>query len=240
MRFYRLIGAAAIAMALVQATALPTRAADAPTLQANDHVLGNKNAPITIFEYASLTCPHCAAFASDTLPKLQKDWIDTGKAKLVYRDFPLDQSAVVAATVAQCFPPDRYFPFIETLFQTQREWAMGSEAATKTALAHIARLGGMSQAQFDACANDQKLSDSVLNSRLVAQHQYGIDSTPTFFINGTKVEGDLPYDEFVKYLQAKSGAAAPNRDGPATAANDRQRDVTATVRNWLSALMSRT
>jgi len=240
MRFYRLIGAAAIAMALLQATALPTRAADAPTLQANDHVLGNKNAPITIFEYASLTCPHCAAFASDTLPKLQKDWIDTGKAKLVYRDFPLDQSAVVAATVASCFPPDRYFPFIETLFQSQREWAQGSEAATKKALANIARLGGMSQAQFDACANNQKLSDAVLNSRLVAQNQYGIDSTPTFFVNGTKVIGDVPYDEFVKYLEAKSGAAAPSRNGPATAANDRQDSVIATVRNWLASLMSRT
>ena len=239
MRFYRLIGAAAIAMALLQATALPTRAADTPTLQANDHVLGNKNAPITIFEYASLTCPHCAAFASDTLPKLQKNWIDTGKAKLVYRDFPLDQSAVVAATVAQCFPPERYFPFIETLFQTQREWAQRSEDATKKALAPIARLGGMSQAQFDACANNQKLSDAVLNSRLVAQNRYGIDSTPTFFVNGTKVIGDVPYDEFVKYLEAKSGAAAPSRNGPATAANNRQDSVIATVRNWLNSLMSR-
>lgn len=240
MRFSRLIFAAAIAMAGLQAIAVPTRAADAPTLQADDHVLGNKNAPITIFEYASLTCPHCAAFVSDTLPKLQKEWIDTGKAKLVYRDFPLDQSALVAATVAQCFPPERYFPFIETLFQTQREWAQNSEAATKTALARIARLGGMGQAQFDACANNQKLSDAVLNSRLAAQNQYGINSTPTFFVNGTKVVGDVPYDEFVKYLEAKSGAAAPSRVGPATAVNDRQRDVIATVRNWLSSLMSRT
>lgn len=240
MRFYRLIFAAAIAMAVLQAITLPTRAADAPTLQANDHVLGNKNAPITIFEYASLTCPHCAAFASDTLPKLQKDWIDTGKAKLVYRDFPLDQSAVIAATVARCFPPERYFPFIETLFQTQREWAYTNETATKTALAHIARLGGMSQAQFDACANNQKLSDAVLNSRLVAQNRYGIDSTPTFFVNGTKVVGDVPYDEFLKYLEAKSGAATPSPVGPATAANDRQRSVIATVRNWLNSVMSRT
>ena len=240
MRFSRLIFAAAIVMAGLQAAAVPTRAADAPTLQADDHVLGNKNAPITIFEYASLTCPHCAAFTSDTLPKLQKEWIDTGKAKLVYRDFPLDQSALVAATVAQCFPPERYFPFIETLFQTQREWAQNSEAATKTALARIARLGGMGQAQFDACANNQKLSDAVLNSRLAAQNQYGINSTPTFFVNGTKVVGDVPYDEFVKYLEAKSGAAAPSRVGPATAVNDRPRDVIAAVRNWLSSLMSRT
>lgn len=240
MRFYRLIFTAVIAMGALQVAALPAHAADAPTLQADDHILGNKTAPITIFEYASLTCPHCAAFASDTLPKLQKDWIDTGKAKLVYRDFPLDQSAVIAATIARCFPAERYFPFIETLFQTQREWAQGSEAATKTALARIAKLGGMSQAQFDACAADQKNSDAVLNSRLVAQNQYGIDSTPTFFVNGTKVVGDVSYDEFVKYLEAKSGAASPNRAGPATAANDLHRGVIATVRSWLGSLMSRT
>ncbi|MDE1904336.1 MAG: thioredoxin domain-containing protein, partial [Alphaproteobacteria bacterium] len=135
---------------------------------------------------------------------------------------------------------ERYFPFIETLFRTQREWARSSETATKAALAPIARLGGMSQAQFNACADNQKLSDAVLNSRLVAQNRYGIDSTPTFFINGTKVIGDVPYDEFVKYLEAKSGAAAPSRNGPATAANDRHDSVIATVRNWLNALMSRT
>ena len=239
MRFYRLIFAAAIAMAALQAVAPPARAADTPTLQADDHILGNKNAPITIFEYASLTCPHCAAFASGTLPKLQKDWIDTGKAKLVYRDFPLDRSAVVAATIARCFPAERYFPFIETLFQAQREWIQGSEAATKTALARIAKLGGMSQAQFDSCAADQKISDAVMNSRLVGQNQYGIDSTPTFFVNGTKVTGALPYDEFVKYLEAKSGAAAPSGVGPATAANDRPRGVITTVRSWLGSLMSR-
>ena len=240
MRFYRLILAAAIAMAAMQAVAVSTRAADAPTLQPDDHVLGNKAAPITIFEYASLTCPHCAAFASDTLPKLQKDWIDTGKAKLVYRDYPLDQSAVLAATIARCFPAGRYFPFIETLFANQHEWAYRGAPSTKTALARFAKLGGMSQEQFDACASNQKISDAVVNSRLEGQNRYGIDSTPTFFINGTKVVGDEPYDEFVKYLNGKSGAAAPGMAGPATAANDVQRGVIATIRAWFGSLMSRT
>ena len=220
MRFYRPIFAAVIAMAAIHAMAVPAVAAGAPALQPGDHILGKKDAPITIFEYASLTCPHCAAFATDTLPKVEKDWIDTGKAKLVYRDFPLDQSAALAATVALCFPEDRYFPFIETLFQNQREWAYSSEASTKTALARIAKLGGMSQEQFDACTSNQKISDAVLNSRLAAQKSYGINSTPTFFINGTKVVGDLPYDEFVKYLNGKSGEAAPGIAGPAMAAND--------------------
>ncbi|MGH6968610.1 MAG: DsbA family protein [Stellaceae bacterium] len=237
MRFHRLILAAAIALAAMQ---VPAVAAGAPTLQPDDHVLGKKSAPITIFEYASLTCPHCAAFVSDTLPQLQKDWIDTGKAKLVYRDYPLDESAALASRIARCFPEDRYFPFIETLFQNQREWAYSSEASTKAALARIAKLGGMSQAQFDACASNEKLSDAVLNSRLVAQNQYGIDSTPTFFINGTKVVGDVPYDEFVKYLSGKASKAAPNPAGPATAANDVDRGVIATIRHWFGSFMSRT
>lgn len=240
MRPIRLIVAAVIAMAAIQAGAVPAHAASVPTLQPGDHILGNKNAPITIFEYASLTCPHCAAFATKTLPKLQKDWIDTGKAKLVYRDFPLDQPAVLAATVARCFPDDRYFPFIETLFQNQDEWADRDEAATKAALARIARLGGMSQEQFNACVANQKISDAVLNSRLVAAKQYGIDSTPTFFINGTKVVGDLPYSEFVKHLDAQSGEAAPDKAEPARAANDAHRSVVATIGTWLDSIMSHT
>lgn len=239
MRLLRLICVAVIAMAAIDVAAVSARADSVPTLQADDHILGSKNAPITIFEYASLTCPHCAAFATDTLPQLQKNWIDTGKAKLVYRDFPLDQSAVVAATVARCFPADRYFPFIETLFANQHQWAYRGEAETKTALARIARLGGMSQQQFDACVGDQKIADAVLNSRLIAQKQYGIDSTPTFFINGTKVEGDYPYSEFVKYLNAKSGAAAPGPAGPAHAANGARSGLMATVRSWIDSIMSR-
>lgn len=240
MRFSRLIFAAVIALAAVNLATFAAQAAGAPTLQPDDHILGNKNAPITIFEYASLTCPHCAAFATDTLPKLQKDWIDTGKAKLIYRDFPLDQSAELAATVAQCFPKDRYFPFIETLFANQQEWAYRDKAATKTALSRIARLGGMSQDQFDACVSNQKISDAVLNSRLVGQKEYGIDSTPTFFINGKKVVGDQPYSEFVKYLSAKSGAAGPNPTGPARATNDTHPNGgVAAVRTWLDSIMSR-
>ena len=240
MRLTRLIFAAVIAMAAVQAGAVSAHAASVPTLQPGDHILGNKNAPITIFEYASLSCPHCAAFATDTLPKLKKDWIETGKVKLVYRDFPLDQPAVLAATVARCFPDDQYFPFIETLFQNQSEWVDHSEAGTKAALARIARLGGMSQAQFNACVANQKNSDAVLNSRLVAQNQYGIDSTPTFFVNGTKVVGDLPYSDFVKYLNSKSGEAAPGKAGPAQAANDTHRGAIAAIRAWFDSIMSHT
>jgi protein-disulfide isomerase len=200
MRFYRLIFAAVIALAATHTIVVPAHAVDLPTLQPDDRILGNQNASITIFEYASLTCPHCAAFTIDTLPHLKKDWIDTGKAMLVYRDYPLDQSAALAATIARCLPQDRYFTFLETLYDDQHDWVYRDVAASRAALARIAGLTGMSEQQFDACAGNKKISDAVLNSRLVGQNQYGINLTPTFFINGTKVLGDQPYSEFVKVL----------------------------------------
>jgi protein-disulfide isomerase len=208
MRFIRLIFAAAIGFAAMQSVAAPTYAADVPTLRPYDRILGNKSASITIFEYASLTCPHCAAFATDTLPKLKTDWIDSGKAKLVYRDYPLDQSAALAATIARCLPEDRFFPFIETLFKDQHDWVYSDPAASRAALVRLAGLGGMSEQTFNACASNQKLSDAVLNSRLVAQKQYGVKWTPTFFINGIKVEGDQPYSVLLKALNAASSKAA--------------------------------
>jgi protein-disulfide isomerase len=172
----------------------------APTVTAEDHVLGKADAPITIIEYASLTCPHCAEFDRDTLPKVKEAWIDTGKAKLVFRDFPLDGLALRAAMVAHCWPADRYFGFIDTLFQTQITWARAPDP--HVALGRIAKLGGISDEQFENCLKDEKLADSVAASGLTAQKQYGVDSTPTFFINGVKVLGAVSYTEFDKALSA--------------------------------------
>lgn len=172
----------------------------APTATAEDRVLGRADAPITIIEYASLTCPHCAEFDRDTLPMIKKDWIDTGKARLVFRDFPLDGLALRAAMVARCAPPDRYFSFIDTLFQSQPTW--GRARDPMEALGHIAKLGGMSDEQFQACMKDEKLADSVAASEDKAQKEYKVDSTPTFFINGTKLLGSVPYPAFDKALTA--------------------------------------
>ena len=217
-------GLALIAAAILFAAAAPARA-EQPTIQADDRILGDPKAPITIFEYASLTCPHCAAFEEETFPKLKSEWIDTGKAKLIYRDFPLDDSAVLAATVARCLPPERFFPFIETLFKTQRNWVYRESADSKVALSRTARLAGMSPEQFNQCTSDQKLSDAVVASRLVASNRYGVDSTPTFFVNGAKVTGDLPYSQFVKYLGATSGQGA----APAEARGDGLMDR---IKSW--------
>ena len=151
----------------------PARAADVPQLQPDDRVLGKADAPITIFEYFSLTCPHCADFDQETLPEVKKNWIDTGKAKLVYRDFPLDQEALIAAMVARCLPPERYPGFIDVVFANQRDWAAASDY--KAALAKLAKIAGMSQADFDACTGNKKLSDDILAAEYDAQKRYGIE-----------------------------------------------------------------
>src|SRR5438309_4145815 len=121
----------------------------------DDRVLGKADAPITIIEYASLTCPHCAHFAVDVLPKLQQKWIDTGKAKLVLRDFPLDEPALRAAMVVRCAPADRFYPLVDTFFAQQEQWA--TSRAYRAALEKLARPGRDSNKDFAACIRDQKL-----------------------------------------------------------------------------------
>jgi protein-disulfide isomerase len=174
--------------------------AEAPSQTPKDRVLGKADAPITIIEYASLTCPHCAAFERETLPKIKENWIDTGKAKLIYRDFPLDGWALRAAMVARCAPPERYFGFIEALFDNQNTWARANNP--EQALGRIAKLGGISEDKFQSCIKDEKLADAVSASRVVAEHEYGVESTPTFFVNGTKLVGEQSYADFEKALNA--------------------------------------
>jgi len=166
----------------------------------DDRVLGKADAPITIVEYASLTCPHCAHFDQEVLPQLKKDWIETGKAKLVLRDFPLDQSALLAATVARCEPADKYYGFVDTLFKSQEEWASAKDP--HAGLQRFAQLSGMGKKEFTACIDNKAEQDKVVQSRFVAANQLAVDSTPTFFINGTKFAGAPTAEEFDKALSA--------------------------------------
>jgi len=167
------------------ATAAET--ATALALTPDDRILGKPDAPITIIEYASLDCPHCAHFAEDVLPKLKQSWIDSGKAKLVMRDFPLDEQALRAALVARCAPPDRFYAIVDTFMQAQARW-VGARDYRDT-LARLVKLGGMGQQQFDSCIDDKAAADKVAASRLIAE-QIGVNATPTFFINGVKYEGE--------------------------------------------------
>jgi protein-disulfide isomerase len=190
----------------LQAAAQGAPGADAAkqlAVQPGDRVLGKADAPITIIEYASLTCPHCAHFDVDVLPKLKEKWIDTGKAKLVLRDFPLDEPALRAAMVARCAPPERFYPLVDTFFAQQEQWATTRDY--RAALEKLAKLGGISNKEIAACIADKKLEDQIAQSRLTAAQQLGVDATPTFFINGKKFDGAPTLEAFD---QALSGVAA--------------------------------
>ena len=180
--------------------------ADAQTVLAlskDDRILGNPEAPITIVEYASLTCPHCAHFTNDVLPELKKKWIDTGKAKLVLRDYPLDEPALRAAMIARCAPPDRYYAYVDTFFGAQEKWATARDY--RDALARLVKLGGMSREEFDNCLKNTALENKIVEGRLIASKELDVNSTPTFFINGIKFTGAPTLEEFDKVL---SGVAA--------------------------------
>jgi|SRR5271156_6842514 len=180
--------------------------ADAQTVLAltkDDRILGNPDAPITIVEYASLTCPHCAHFTNEVLPELKKKWIDTGKAKLVLRDYPLDEPALRAAMIARCAPPDRFYAYTDMFFGAQEKWVTARDY--RDALARLVKLGGMSREEFDNCLKNTALENKIVEGRLVASKELDVNSTPTFFINGTKFTGAPTVEEFDKVL---SGLAA--------------------------------
>lgn len=163
-----------------------------------EQVLGKADAPVTIIEYASLTCGHCATFHTETLPKVKENWIETGKAKLIYRDFPLDGLAFGAAMVARCAPDGRYFPLLSALFETQGSWTRGSDPASE--LKKLAKLSGISESEFNACLADKELVDKIREVQAEGQAKYGINSTPTFIIDGVKVEGAVDYGRFEALL----------------------------------------
>jgi protein-disulfide isomerase len=170
-----------------------------PEIGPDDRILGKADAPVTIFEYASLTCPHCADFEKNFLPKIKADWIETGKAKLIFRDFPLDGSALKAAMVARCAPPERFYGFVDVLFSQQGAWATGGDPTA--VLERLAKLGGMGQEKFDACMKDDALQNKILAGRLAASNDYKVESTPTFFINGKTVVGVRP-DEIIDAIKS--------------------------------------
>jgi protein-disulfide isomerase len=191
-----------VSSGLSEAAAPHPMLADAQTvlqITKDDRILGNPEAPITIVEYASLTCPHCAHFANDVLPDIKKEWIDTGKAKLVLRDYPLDEPALRAAMITRCAPPDRYYAFVDTFFAAQEKWV---RADYREALARLAKLGGMSTEEFDACLKNTELENKIVEGRLKATQELDVNSTPTFFVNGSKLAGAPTKEEFEKLLSS--------------------------------------
>ena len=169
--------------------------ADKTTLlqvQPNDHVLGDPKAPITLIEYASLTCPHCAHFSVAVLPELKKKWIDTGKVKLIYRDFPLDQVAAKAAQIAECAGNDRYFGVIDLIFRGQPQWAASQDPIAE--LGKPLRIAGLGENEIKAClANEAKANEVIADYR--GGETLGVNSTPSLFINGVLYKGARSVEE---------------------------------------------
>jgi len=177
-------------------------AAPAP-IRPDDVVLGKADAKITVIEYASLTCPHCADFSVKTFPQVQKDWIDTGKVKWVYRDFPFDPVALKAHVIAHCGGPDKFYGLLDVFYAQQRNWYRPEADAAVAELTKLTKFAGVSQAQVQACLSDTKLSTLVVTNRKSGDDA-GVDSTPTFFINGSMSTGFKEYPEFQKLLAAAS------------------------------------
>ncbi len=191
--------AAACVLAALRTAARPRAATAGEMLFEDDRILGAADASVTIIEYSSLTCPHCAKFHAETLPQVKEDWIATGKARIVYRHFPFDALGLRAASVANCIEGDRHFSFLDTLFRGQNVWVRADDPAG--ALAQVAALAGLDRERFDACFADQKEMDRILARAQDGQASYEVQSTPTFIINGRKVVGAVGYEEFNKALE---------------------------------------
>jgi len=162
-----------------------------------DIVLGSDKAPVTIIEYASMTCPHCAHFSTDTFPELQKRYIDTGKVRYIFREFPLDALAAAGFMLARCAGKDKFMPVVETLFAKQPEWMVQKPIEPLKA---IAKQFGFTEQSFDACLANQHVLDGIQEVRDRAAEKLGINSVPTFFVNGQKLTGDQSIDALAKVI----------------------------------------
>ena len=203
-------GSAAIALAAAFGTALPAtealaqKVADAELLKPSplgEMVLGPANAPVTIIEYASMTCSHCAHFAKTTYPELKKRYIDTGKVRYMLREFPLDPLAAAGFMLARCAAKDdanKYYALIDTLFHQQDTWVVQKPIPPLQA---IGRQAGLSEKDFNACLTNQPMLDKIESVRKNATDKLGVSSTPTFFINGEKHSGDLSIEEIAKKIE---------------------------------------
>lgn len=164
-----------------------------------ENALGSETAPVTIVEYASLTCPHCAAFHTDSLPHLKANYIDTGKVRFVFRDFPFDGVAAAGTMITRCAPKDTFFAISDALFREQKVWAFGSDP--EKALTEVAMRFGFTQKTFDECLQNQALYDGVIAVRKRAHEVFKVDSTPTLFINGVPYRGVLSPDQLDAVLK---------------------------------------
>lgn len=190
--------------ALAQEAPQPEGSVDVATLMAPGPLpeisIGKEDAPVTIIEYMSMTCPHCAAFHNQTFEAIKEKYVDTGKVRFILREFPLDNKAVAAIMLARCAPEGQYFPFVSALFKSQMTWATAQDA--RAALLQMSKLAGFTQESFQACLTNQKLLDDVLKVRETGGKEFSVQSTPTFFINGQRYSGGMSVEEMSAIIDA--------------------------------------
>jgi protein-disulfide isomerase len=162
--------------------------------------VGSPSAPVTVQEFFSLTCTHCAHFSNATMPEVMDKLVTPGKLRIVYHDFPLDAVALEAAMIARSLPPDQYFPFCSALFASQDAWAFAAGINYTDQLWKMAALAGMSRPTFDKAVNDTALKTWIQTQQVADEKTYNIEATPTFLINGKAQAGDMSYDEFVSAI----------------------------------------
>jgi len=169
-----------------------------------DLVMGQEDAPYTVIEYSSLTCPACARFHKEVLPELKRKYIDTGKAKYIVREFPLDNVAAAAAMLARCVDNSKYFEFLDLLYLNQEEWAFGSNPLP--GLQKFARQAGFTEQRFNECLSNEALLKDIQATRDKANTEFGVRATPTIFINGKKLDnsGIEAIDQVIDGAESKS------------------------------------
>ncbi|MDQ8699375.1 DsbA family protein [Hyphomicrobium sp. LHD-15] len=165
-----------------------------------DLAIGPDNAKVTIVEYASMTCGHCMHFHTTVFPEIKKKYVDTGKVRFIFREFPLDARAFAASMLARCAGPEKALSLIDALFHTQADWAFVKTNPTPK-LFEIAKQAGFTQESFDKCLTDQKLLDQLTAIHSRANETFGVNATPTFFINGKRLQAAPNIEEFDKVLE---------------------------------------
>jgi len=159
---------------------------------------GSEDAKVVIVEYASMTCPHCARFHTNVYPQLKEKYIDTGKVRLIMREFPLDRLALAAIMLARCAEKSQFFPMINVLYKEQATWKSSKDPATE--LFKIAKQAGFTEEKFNSCLNNKEIAQGVLDVMSKGRDTFKVSSTPTFFINGQKLNGGLSFVDFEKLV----------------------------------------
>jgi protein-disulfide isomerase len=173
----------------------------------SDIILGNEKSAVTVIEYSSLSCPHCAHFQTKIFPALKAAYIDSGKIKFIQRDFPLDEPALRGAILAHCAGKERYHLFLKVLFDKQESWAFQKNYLE--VLTNIGKLGGLSSEKIDACMKDKAMETAVIESKLTAANTLDIKATPTFFVNGERLSGVGDISSFKETIDRHLAQATP-------------------------------